>query len=67
MRSPRMRPASVGRLAGPSVRAPAVLRYSLEQSAELEFVDRTGQPLRVARPDGGPFRRPIEYGEIPQP
>ena len=33
---------------------------------ELEFVDRTGQPLRVVRPDGSPFRRPVEYGEIPQ-
>ena len=32
----------------------------------VEFVDRTGQPLRVVRPDGSPFRRPVAYGEIPQ-
>jgi penicillin-binding protein 1C len=53
-----------GWLAMPLVPLPPAL--FTEQSAGLEFVDRTGQPLRVARPDGGPFRRPMEYGEIPQ-
>jgi penicillin-binding protein 1C len=33
---------------------------------ELEFLDRTGQPLRVVRPDGSPFRRFVAYGEVPQ-
>ena len=42
-------------------------RYSLRRAPELELLDRTGQPLRVARPGDGPFRRPLEYGEIPQP
>src|ERR1035441_6478104 len=32
----------------------------------VEFVDRTGQPLRVVRPNGSAFRRPVAYGEIPQ-
>ena len=53
-----------GWLAIPLVPLPRAL--FTEQSAELEFVDRTGQPLRIARPDGGSFRRPVEYGEIPQ-
>jgi len=37
-----------------------------EQIPGLELLDRTGQPLRVVRPDGGPFQRPVEYGEIPE-
>src|ERR1035438_4979092 len=32
----------------------------------VEFLDRTGQPLRVVHPEGSPFRRPVTYGEIPQ-
>ncbi|MCX6924074.1 MAG: transglycosylase domain-containing protein, partial [Verrucomicrobia bacterium] len=36
------------------------------QIPQLEFLDRTGHPLRVVRPDGSPFGRPVEYGEIPQ-
>ena len=54
-----------GWLAMPLVPLPRAL--FTKQSAELQFVDRAGQPLRVARPYDGPFRRPIEYGEIPQP
>jgi penicillin-binding protein 1C len=37
-----------------------------DQIPQLEFLDRTGQPLRMLRSDGGPFRRPVEYGGIPQ-
>ena len=37
-----------------------------ELAPELEFLDRTGQPLRVVRPGDSAFHRPIEYGEIPQ-
>ena len=33
----------------------------------VEFLDRSGQPLRMVHPDGSPFRRPVTYGEIPQP
>jgi penicillin-binding protein 1C len=33
----------------------------------LEFLDRTGRTLRSVRPDNQPFRRLVEYGEIPQP
>ena len=33
---------------------------------DVEFVDREGRPLRLVRPDGRPFRRTVEYGEIPQ-
>jgi penicillin-binding protein 1C len=36
------------------------------QTAELEFVDRNGLPLRAMRPDGSPFVRPVPYAEIPQ-
>jgi len=32
----------------------------------VEFLDRSGQTLRVVRPSGSPFRRPVAYGEIPQ-
>jgi penicillin-binding protein 1C len=39
----------------------------VKQVPELEFLDRAGQPLRVVRQDGGPFRRPTAYGEIPLP
>ena len=42
-------------------------RCSPDQAPELEFLDRTGQPLRVVRPGDSAFHRPIEYGEIPQP
>jgi penicillin-binding protein 1C len=38
----------------------------VEQIPELEFLDRSGQSLRVVRPDGAPFRRVVQYGEIPQ-
>jgi penicillin-binding protein 1C len=37
------------------------------QAPELELLDRNGQPLRVVRPGGSAFHRPIEYGEMPQP
>jgi len=37
------------------------------QPPEWEFLDRNGQPLRSVRPDNQPFRRTVEYGEIPQP
>src|SRR5271169_254637 len=36
-------------------------------AAETEFVDREGRPLRIVRPDNGPFRRASEYGGIPLP
>jgi penicillin-binding protein 1C len=32
----------------------------------VELLDRSGQTLRVVRPDGSPFRRQVAYGEIPQ-
>ena len=35
------------------------------QAPGVEFLDRTGQPLRVVRPDANPFRRLVAYGEIP--
>ncbi len=35
------------------------------QTAELEFLDRTGQPLRVVRAGDHPFGRPVAYAEIP--
>ena len=35
------------------------------QVAEVEFFDRTGEPLRVVRPAGQPFGHPIAYAEIP--
>jgi penicillin-binding protein 1C len=38
-----------------------------EQVPELEFLDRAGRTLRTVRPDNQPFRRVVEYGEIPQP
>jgi penicillin-binding protein 1C len=37
------------------------------QAPELELLDRNDQPLRVVRPGGSAFHRPIEYGEMPQP
>jgi penicillin-binding protein 1C len=37
------------------------------QVPEVEFVDRSGQSLRMVRPEDSPFRRPVAYGEIPQP
>ena len=33
---------------------------------ELEFLDRSGQPLRIVRPDDGPFRHEVQYCEIPE-
>src|ERR1019366_6656262 len=36
------------------------------QAPGVEYLDRTGQPLRVVRPNGSAFRRPVAYGEIPQ-
>jgi penicillin-binding protein 1C len=35
------------------------------QSSELQFVDRSGLPLRSLRPEGGPFVRLVAYPEIP--
>ena len=37
-----------------------------EQPPELEFLDRSGQPLRIVRPDEAPFHRTVQYGEVPQ-
>jgi len=54
-----------GWLVLPLVSLPRALFSS--PSSEWELSDRTGQPLRVARPNNGPFLRPLEYGEIPQP
>jgi penicillin-binding protein 1C len=34
-------------------------------AGELEFLDRTGQPLRIVRLDDGPFRHAVQYSEIP--
>jgi penicillin-binding protein 1C len=36
-----------------------------EQLPELELLDRAGRTLRSVRPDNQPFRRAVEYGEIP--
>jgi penicillin-binding protein 1C len=36
-----------------------------EQLPELELLDRAGRTLRSVRPDNQPFRRSVEYGEIP--
>ncbi len=33
---------------------------------DIEFLDRDGRPLRILRPDNGPFLHQVEYGEIPQ-
>jgi penicillin-binding protein 1C len=55
---------TVAWLALPLVQLPRALFTN--QAPGVEFVDRTGQPLRVVRPDGSPFRRPVAYGEIPQ-
>jgi membrane carboxypeptidase/penicillin-binding protein PbpC len=52
-------------LALPLVPLPCAL--FADHAPGLEFLDRTGKPLRVVRPDGSPFHRPVEYGEIPQP
>jgi penicillin-binding protein 1C len=38
-----------------------------EQVPSWEFLDRAGRTLRTVRPDNQPFRRVVEYGEIPQP
>ena len=51
-------------LALPLVPLPPALFTEL--APELEFLDRTGQPLRVVRLGDSAFHRPIEYGEIPQ-
>ncbi len=53
-----------GWLALPLVPLPRAL--FADQAPGLEFLDRTGKPLRVVRADGSPFHRPVEYGEIPQ-
>src|SRR5262245_40206520 len=37
------------------------------QHSELEFLDRTGRPLRIVRSDEDPFGRPIAYADIPRP
>ena len=37
-----------------------------DQTPELEFLDRAGQPLRAVRHGSSPFRHWVEYGEIPQ-
>ncbi len=33
---------------------------------DTEFLDREGRSLRIVRPDDGPFRHAVEYGEIPE-
>jgi penicillin-binding protein 1C len=38
----------------------------VDQGGDLEFVDRTGKALREASAGYGPFRRSVEYGQIPQ-
>jgi len=53
-----------GWLALPLVPLPRALFTG--QVPGVEFVDRTGQPLRVVRPDGNPFCRPVAYAEIPE-
>ena len=55
---------TVAWLALPLVPLPMALFTN--QAPGVEFLDRTGQPLRVVRPDGTPFRRPVAYGEITQ-
>src|SRR5262245_10491937 len=37
------------------------------QNSELEFLDRTGRPLRIVRADENPFGHPIAYADIPRP
>ena len=54
-----------GWLALPLVPLPSAL--FADQASELEFLDRAGQPLRVVRPSGAPFRRVVQYAEVPQP
>jgi penicillin-binding protein 1C len=54
-----------GWLALPLVPLPSALFTG--QAPELELLDRNGQPMRVVRPGGSAFHRPIEYGEMPQP
>jgi penicillin-binding protein 1C len=54
-----------GRLALPLVPLPPALFAG--QNQELEFLDRTGRPLRIVRPDASPFRHQLQYAEIPWP
>src|SRR5262245_61357101 len=37
------------------------------QGSRMEFLDRDGRPLRIVRPDDGPFAQPIQYADLPRP
>ena len=45
---------------------PLPMALFTDQAPGVEFLDRTGRPLRVVRPNDSAFRRPVAYGEIPQ-
>ncbi len=35
--------------------------------SEIEFLDRNNHPLRIVRPEDGPFEHPLAYADIPLP